>query len=78
VKVASATGTNFIVLRIADVKEPEDNTVPEDAIEQLNSAASDDILNQVVQDMQSRLDVSVNPTALEAAFNPYGGGGQGG
>lgn len=78
VKVASATGTNFIVLRIADVKEPEDNTIPEDAIEQINSAASDDILNQVVQDMQSRLDVSVNPTALEAAFNPYGGGGHGG
>lgn len=78
VKVAPATGTNFIVLRIADVQAAEDNSVPETAIEQLNTAASDDILNQVVQDMQSRLDVSVNPTALEAAFNPYAGGGHGG
>lgn len=77
VKVASAIGTNFIVLRIADVQAPEDNSVPEEALEQLNSAASDDILTQVVQDMQSRLDVSVNPNALEAAFNPYAGGGQG-
>ena len=78
VKAAPATGTNFIVLRIADVQSPEDNSVPETAIEQLNTAASDDILTQVVQDMQSRLDVSVNPTALEAAFNPYAGGGHGG
>ena len=77
VKIAPATGTNFIVLRIADIQAPEDNSVPENAIEQLNTAASDDILTQVVQDMQSRLDVSVNPSALEAAFNPYGGGGQG-
>lgn len=78
VKVAPAAGTNFIVLRIADVQAAVDNSVPETAIEQLNTAASDDILNQVVQDMQSRLDVSVNPTALEAAFNPYAGGGHGG
>lgn len=75
VKVAAATGTNFIVLRIADIQAPEDNSVPENAIEQLNTAASDDILTQVVQDMQSRLDVVVNPDAVEAAFNPYGGGG---
>ena len=61
-------------MRITDVQAPEDKTVPEDAINQLNLAASDDILNQVVQDMQSRLDVSVNPSAIEAAFNPYGGG----
>ena len=78
VKVAQATGNNIIVLHIADVKALEDKSVPQDAIEQLNSAASDDILNQVVQDMQSRLDVSVNPSALEAAFNPYAGGGHGG
>ena len=77
IKVAPAAGTNFIVLRIADVQAPEDNSVPENAIEQLNTAASDDILTQVVQDMQSRLDVSVNPSALDAAFNPYGGGRQG-
>ena len=74
VKTAQANGGNVIVLRITDVQAPEDKTVPEDAINQLNLAASDDILNQVVQDMQSRLDVSVNPSAIEAAFNPYGGG----
>ena len=77
VKVAEAADGNVIVLRIAEVQEPEDKSVPEDAITQLNTAASDDILNQVVQDMQSRLSVSVNATALEAAFNQYGGGRQG-
>ena len=75
IKIAQATGSNVIVLRVADVQEPEDKSVPEDAIQQLNTAASDDILAQVVQDMQSRLDVTVNSDAIEAAFNPYAGGG---
>ena len=77
VKVAQATDGNVIVLRIAEVQELEDKSVPEDAIAQLNTAASDDILNQIVQDMQSRLSVNINPTALEAAFNQYGSGRQG-
>lgn len=79
VKVAPASGDNFVVLRVAEITMPENTEVPEQAIDQLNTAASDDILNQVVQDMQSRMDVSVNPGALEAAFNTFGGGaGHGG
>ena len=75
IKVADATQGNVIVLRIADVQAPEDKTVAENDLEQVNAAASDDILSQVVTDMQSRLDVIINPDAVEAAFNPYGGGG---
>lgn len=77
IKVAQATGGNVIVLRVAEVQEPEDKTVPANEIEQLNTAAADDVLNQVIQDMQSRLDVTVSPGGIEAAFNTYGGGGQG-
>lgn len=77
VKVADATDGNVIVLRIAEIELPEDRTIPDDALEQVNAAASDDILSQVVQDMQSRLDVSVNPAGIDAAFNQYGGGGHG-
>ena len=74
IKVAQAPAGNVIVLRVADVQEPEDKTVPEDAIQQLNAAAADDVLTQVIQDMQSRLDVTINPGGIEAAFNTYGGG----
>ncbi len=72
VKVAQASGGNVIVLRIKEVQALEDKSIPDDAIEQVNAAASDDILNQIVQDMQSRLDVTVNPAGIEAAFNSYG------
>ena len=77
IKIAQATDGNVIVLRVAEVQEPDDKTIPAEGIEQLNAAASDDILNQVVQDMQSRLDVIVNQGSIEAAFNSYGGGGHG-
>lgn len=77
IKIAQATDGNVIVLRVAEVQEPDDKTIPAEGIEQLNAAASDDILNQVVQDMQSRLDVTVNQGSIEAAFNSYGGGGHG-
>jgi len=75
IQVAPAAGDSFIVLRVADIKMPDDVEVPENAISQLNAAASDDILNQVVQDIQSRMDVTINPTALESAFTTFGGGG---
>jgi len=75
IQVAPASADSFIVLRVADIRMPENVEVPQDAINQLNTAASDDILNQVVQDMQSRMNVSINPNALEAAFNTFGGGG---
>lgn len=75
IKVAEAPDGNVIVLRIADIQTPEDTKLTDVELEQVNSAAADDILNQVIQDMQSRLDVSINLNAIEAAFNPYGGGG---
>ncbi len=74
IKVAETTGGDVIVLRVAEVQEPDDKTIPADAIEQLNTAAADDVLNQVIQDMQSRLDVTISPDGIEAAFNTYGGG----
>jgi len=77
VKTAQSTDGNVIILRIADIQNPEDTKITDEDVEQLNITAADDILNQIVQDMQTRVDVSINPAGIEAAFNPYGGhGGQ--
>ena len=68
IEVAEANENNRIVLRIADVIAPEISTEPSELEDELNQAAAIDILNQVVADMQSRLDVSVNQAAIDAAF----------
>lgn len=76
--VAQATGNNVIILRVADVTSPSDINIEDETVQQINAAASDDILNQVVVDLQSNMSVSINAAAMEAAFNTYGGGGHGG
>jgi peptidyl-prolyl cis-trans isomerase D len=78
IKTAQAPEGNVIVLRIADVQAPEDKQLTQEDTQQLNLTAADDILNQIVQDLQTQVDVSINPAGIEAAFNPYGGGGHGG
>lgn len=76
--VAPANGTNLIVIRVAEINVPDDATVNQEIIDQVNTTASEDIINQVIQDLQSRMDVSINPAAMNAAFNPAGGGGHNG
>ncbi len=79
IAVAPANGGNFVIMRVADVQAPEGDNIPEDLLAQFNASSTEDVLNQVVQDMQSKLDVSINQAGIEAAFNPYaGGGGHGG
>lgn len=49
----------------------------EEVINQIDNAASQDILNQVVADLQTRKPVLVNQSAIDLAFNPQRGhGGQ--
>lgn len=74
IKTSPAPNNQITLLRVSEIQAPEKIDVPEETLNQLNAAVSDDILGQVVLDMQSRMDVSLNPAAIEAAFNPYGGG----
>ena len=76
--VISDLGENRQVLFRAREAETEAATnLDDDTINQIDAAASQDILNQVVSDLQARKPVLVNQSAIDLAFNPQGGhGGQ--
>ncbi|MEM7068190.1 MAG: SurA N-terminal domain-containing protein [Pseudomonadota bacterium] len=62
-----------IVFRVAKVDNGGGGALPEDLKERVDLAASQDILSQVVEHLQSRESVSVNRSAIDLAFAPHGG-----
>lgn len=64
---------NLIVFRVAEIEDAEIEELPADISEQIDVAASQDILSQVVEHLQSRESVVVNRAAIDLAFNPGGG-----
>ncbi|MEM7216451.1 MAG: SurA N-terminal domain-containing protein [Pseudomonadota bacterium] len=68
-----------IVYRISEVQAAGTDALEDEVTQQIDLAASQDILSQVVEHLQSREEVFVNRDAIDLAFNPYGGhGGHGG
>ncbi|MEM9277002.1 MAG: SurA N-terminal domain-containing protein [Pseudomonadota bacterium] len=62
-----------IVFKVSEVHQTGGSSLPEDVSAQVDLTASQDILTQVVQHLQSRENVTVNNNAIDLAFNPYGG-----
>ncbi len=58
-----------IVLKVAEIEAGTGTSTGADVAEQLDAAASDDLLAQVVGDLQAREDVLVNRQAIEAALS---------
>ncbi|MEL7428974.1 MAG: SurA N-terminal domain-containing protein [Pseudomonadota bacterium] len=74
--IVSPSGDNeFTVFKVVSAKMPEGEGLTDEEIENINLAASVDMLNQLVEDLQSRETVIINQSAIEAAFNPGGGHG---
>ena len=66
-----------VLFRVNTTDDTSGDKLTDEAIRQIDAAASQDILTQVVSDMQGRKPVLVNQNAIDLAFNPYGGqGGQ--
>ncbi|MDJ0613047.1 MAG: SurA N-terminal domain-containing protein [Rhizobiaceae bacterium] len=75
----ASTGTEtFAVLRVKSAETKDGSNLPTEQLENLNALATQDMVGQFVQDLQSRESVSINQSAIDAAFNPYAGGGHGG
>ena len=72
--VAPNENDGFTVLKVISAEMPNDASLDQNVILQINEAASLDMLTQLVEDLQSRETVIINQSAIEAAFNPYGGG----
>ncbi|MEM9332830.1 MAG: SurA N-terminal domain-containing protein [Pseudomonadota bacterium] len=64
-----------IVFKVSDVQQSPSPDVPDNLVSQIDLAASQDILSQVVEHLQSKETVTVNRSAIELAFNPHGGHG---
>lgn len=75
IHVVPSSYNQHIVLRVEEVREPDEKNVDEAVEEQFENLAANDILNQLVQDFQSRESVSVNRTAMEQAFTLGRGSG---
>lgn len=58
-----------VVLKVAEIDAGSGDPLAGDVTTQLNAAASDDLLAQVVGDLQAREDVLVNRQAIEAALS---------
>jgi len=79
VTTAQTGNDTFAVLRVKSVSLKGGSELPSEQIDNLNASATQDIVGQLVEDLQSRESVSINQSAIDAAFNPYGGGhGHGG
>ena len=64
-------GSNrHVVYRVADVVTPKNSNVENTLVEGVNQAASQDILGQLVDHLQSRENVLINQTAAEIALTP--------
>ncbi len=74
VATRALSGENKVtVMVVTDVALPTEARIEIEIISGINEVASQDVLTQVVQDLQSRESVTINPSAIEAAFNPHGG-----
>ncbi len=74
--VISDLGNNQQVLfRVKKAEGTTTDKLPDEIVGQIDEAGSQDILTQVVADLQGRKPVLVNQTAIDIAFNPYGGNG---
>ena len=71
---ATTGADTFAVLRVKSAELPDGSELASEQLDNLNALAEDDIVGQLVQDLQSRESVSINQSAIDAAFNPYGGG----
>jgi len=79
VTTAQTGNDTFAVLRVKSVSLKGGSELPSEQIDNLNASATQDIVGQLVEDLQSRESVSINQSAIDAAFNPYSGGhGHGG
>jgi len=67
--VASASGSDrFVVMVVKKVIAPESTNVDINAATQINAGISDDLLNQVINDFQQGVTISVNQQAIETAL----------
>ncbi len=70
VLVASSTeAEKRVVLRVVEVQSGSGEAISKDIASQLDVAASDDLLAQVVGDLQAREDVLINRQAIDAALS---------
>jgi len=69
----SVSQDRVIVFVVASVENTGTTPLPEDLDARINLAASQDILSQVVEHLQTREGVTVNRAAIELAFAPGGG-----
>jgi len=74
IEIAAAGELERIVLRVKEIQRGDVDPLSEEALAQLTGNATQDLLAQMVQDLEARESVEINPAAIEAAFNPGGPG----
>jgi len=67
-----------MIVRVSKVEDGSSSDLEETATENLQNALSQDVIVQMVEDLRSRESVVINESAIDLAFNPYGGMQHGG
>ncbi len=65
----SGEGSSRVILRVGKIDNPAGTPVDKEITERLDTAAANDVLSQVVDDLMTREDVRVNRQAIEAALS---------